>query len=362
MTLRRGRSRGLQARRGPGVHSASGASARPRTELVLRVVPMPADLNPSGDVFGGWIMSMVDIAGAVPAIRVARSKVATVAVDSLRLQAQPVSTGDIASFTRRGGARGAHLDHRGRRGPTQRHPENPVVVKVTRRLDLCRGGQIPHQAHDRGGLSPLQPSWPLAQPDDVGPRITPARRAISPAAAKQRQSGDAADYAEACRQRLVGFGVGLAGVAAVRACPAACAEGRAPSCDRGRTAPRSPAGTSLLTDMAVRVRRVELSTGWAVNSGLPLPQFGYFGRRVAGTRLTWRRSAGQTRCRGRRTWRRGSRAFPDSPDVGPEAAGFKEPVSVDAAGVRRHAYCIVCIIIIIIINMRSSIAFAPPIG
>lgn len=99
-------------------------------ELVLRVVPMPADLNPSGDVFGGWIMSMVDIAGAVPAIRVARSKVATVAVDSFVFR-QPVSMGDIVSFH-------AEVVRVGHTSITvdvevyaQRHPENPVVVKVT---------------------------------------------------------------------------------------------------------------------------------------------------------------------------------------------------------------------------------------
>ena len=99
-------------------------------ELVLRVMPMPADLNPSGDVFGGWIMSMVDIAGAVPAIALARSKVATVAVDSFVFK-QPVSVGDIVSFH-------AEVVRVGRTSITvevevfaERHPENPVVVKVT---------------------------------------------------------------------------------------------------------------------------------------------------------------------------------------------------------------------------------------
>ena len=48
----------------------------------LRVVAFPADLNPAGDVFGGWIMSMVDIAGSVAARRRARSRVVTVAVNS----------------------------------------------------------------------------------------------------------------------------------------------------------------------------------------------------------------------------------------------------------------------------------------
>jgi acyl-CoA thioesterase YciA len=49
-------------------------------EPTLRVVPMPADSNSSGDIFGGWVMSQVDIAGSIPAIRRARGRVATVAV------------------------------------------------------------------------------------------------------------------------------------------------------------------------------------------------------------------------------------------------------------------------------------------
>lgn len=64
---------------------------------VLRVMPMPADLNPSGDVFGGWIMAQVDIAGAVPAIKRARGRVATIAVNSFLFK-QPVSVGDVVSF------------------------------------------------------------------------------------------------------------------------------------------------------------------------------------------------------------------------------------------------------------------------
>lgn len=99
-------------------------------ELVLRVVPFPADLNPAGDVFGGWIMSMVDIAGAVPATRQARSRVATVAVDSFVFK-QPVSVGDVVSFY-------AQIVHIGHTSVTvdvevfaRRNPENPVVVKVT---------------------------------------------------------------------------------------------------------------------------------------------------------------------------------------------------------------------------------------
>ena len=69
----------------------------PTRDPVLRVVPMPADSNPAGDIFGGWIMSQVDIAGAIPALRLARGRVATVAVNSFVFK-QPVLIGDLVSF------------------------------------------------------------------------------------------------------------------------------------------------------------------------------------------------------------------------------------------------------------------------
>jgi acyl-CoA thioesterase YciA len=66
-------------------------------EPTLRVIPMPADANHTGDIFGGWIMAQVDLAGAVPAMRVARGRVATVAVNSFVFK-QPVFVGDIVSL------------------------------------------------------------------------------------------------------------------------------------------------------------------------------------------------------------------------------------------------------------------------
>ncbi len=63
----------------------------------LRVVPMPSDANFVGDIFGGWIMSQVDIAGSIPAIRRARGRVATVAVNSFSFK-QPVFVGDLVSL------------------------------------------------------------------------------------------------------------------------------------------------------------------------------------------------------------------------------------------------------------------------
>jgi acyl-CoA thioesterase YciA len=63
----------------------------------LRVVPMPADANHNGDIFGGWIMAQVDIAGGSTAGRIARGRVATVAVNSFVFK-QPVQIGDLLSF------------------------------------------------------------------------------------------------------------------------------------------------------------------------------------------------------------------------------------------------------------------------
>lgn len=63
----------------------------------LRVMPMPSDANMHGDVFGGWIMSQVDIAGSLPAVRRANGRVATVAVNSFLFK-QPVFVGDLLSF------------------------------------------------------------------------------------------------------------------------------------------------------------------------------------------------------------------------------------------------------------------------
>lgn len=69
----------------------------PERHAVLRVMPMPADANIHGDVFGGWIMAQVDIAGSVPAARRAAGRVATVAVNAFTFK-HPVFVGDLLSF------------------------------------------------------------------------------------------------------------------------------------------------------------------------------------------------------------------------------------------------------------------------
>lgn len=99
-------------------------------EPVLRVMPMPADLNAYGDVFGGWIMAQVDIAGAIPAMRRARGRVATVAVNSFMFK-QPISVGDLVSFYARVASVGRTSVSVDVEVFAQRHPENPITVKVT---------------------------------------------------------------------------------------------------------------------------------------------------------------------------------------------------------------------------------------
>ncbi|MBX3615764.1 acyl-CoA thioesterase [Nitrosomonas sp.] len=69
----------------------------PEGQPVLRTVPMPSDTNYAGDIFGGWIMSQVDMAGSIPAIRRACGRVATVAVNSFVFK-HPVFVGDLVSI------------------------------------------------------------------------------------------------------------------------------------------------------------------------------------------------------------------------------------------------------------------------
>ena len=82
----------------PKGHAASPGLALPLDkELVMKVIPMPADCNANGDIFGGWVMAQVDLAGSVLPARYARGRMATVAVKEFIFK-QPVRVGDILSF------------------------------------------------------------------------------------------------------------------------------------------------------------------------------------------------------------------------------------------------------------------------
>jgi len=99
-------------------------------ELVLRVVPMPADSNANGDIFGGWIMAQVDIAGSILPVRITKGRVTTVAVNQFIFK-QPVTMGDLLSFY-------ASVERVGNTSITvrvevyaERNPADMQIVKVT---------------------------------------------------------------------------------------------------------------------------------------------------------------------------------------------------------------------------------------
>ena len=70
------------------------ADTEPRGELTIRTMPMPADTNPAGDIFGGWVMSQMDIAGAIAAVEYVGGRVVTVAIEAMTFIA-PVKVGDV---------------------------------------------------------------------------------------------------------------------------------------------------------------------------------------------------------------------------------------------------------------------------
>ena len=74
--------------------SETTSEAAPKGELTTRTVAMPADTNPNGDIFGGWVLSQMDIAGGIAAIARAKGRVATVAVDAMSFL-RPVHVGDV---------------------------------------------------------------------------------------------------------------------------------------------------------------------------------------------------------------------------------------------------------------------------
>jgi acyl-CoA thioesterase YciA len=76
--------------------SSHDLPTEPHGELVIRTIAMPADTNPSGDMFGGWLMAQMDIGAAIYARNLSRSRVTTVAVDGMSFL-NPVSVGDIVN-------------------------------------------------------------------------------------------------------------------------------------------------------------------------------------------------------------------------------------------------------------------------
>jgi acyl-CoA thioesterase YciA len=149
----------MKSRRFPGqsafvfrleIRVAEKFCSLPSRDLTLRLVPKPADLNQNGDIFGGWVMAQVDVAGAIPAWRRARGRVVTVSVNSFLFK-QPISVGDIVSFY-------AEIIRVGTTSLTvrvevyaERNHDAPIAVKVTE-------AELTYVAiDDNGNKRPLPP-------------------------------------------------------------------------------------------------------------------------------------------------------------------------------------------------------------
>ena len=100
----------------------SEAQDQPRGEMQTRTLAMPADANPSGDIFGGWVLAQMDVAGGIAAAQIARGRVATVAVKEFRFLS-PVAVGDLVSCY-------AEIRHRGNTSITVH-----VIAEACRQLE-----------------------------------------------------------------------------------------------------------------------------------------------------------------------------------------------------------------------------------
>ena len=141
---------------------------RPYREPVLRVVPGPTDINANGHIFGGWVLSQMDIAAGIVASRRAQGPVATIAIDRMEFIA-PIHLRDLISRLCRGRARRPNVDggaNRGHRHPRPRRDRGqghrrPVHLRRARRASTARGRSIrpsanerpPRRTSGRGGLA-----------------------------------------------------------------------------------------------------------------------------------------------------------------------------------------------------------------
>ena len=112
------------------MHEGHASTTLPQREPTIRVAAMPSDANYTGDIFGGWLMGQVDIAGSIPAVHRAKGRVATVAVNSFVFK-QPIFIGDLVSFYTRIVKVGTTSITVDVEVYVQRDPANPQCLKVT---------------------------------------------------------------------------------------------------------------------------------------------------------------------------------------------------------------------------------------
>jgi acyl-CoA thioesterase YciA len=135
------------------VHTPPSDETGPRGDLCTRTLAMPADTNANGDIFGGWLLSQMDIAGGVAASKVAKSRTVTVSIDAMNFR-KPVYVGDLVSVH-------ANLVRVGRTSMTI-HLEAWVVRRKETKPILVTDGNFTYVAIDEEGRpQPIQRNEPL---------------------------------------------------------------------------------------------------------------------------------------------------------------------------------------------------------
>ena len=124
------------------VHAPLSNDAEPKGDLCIRTLAMPADTNANGDIFGGWLLSQMDIGGGVFASKVAKSRTVTVAIDAMNFR-KPVYVGDLVSVH-------ANLVRLGRTSITV-HLEAWVLRRRDREAILVTDGNFTYVAIDDQG-------------------------------------------------------------------------------------------------------------------------------------------------------------------------------------------------------------------
>ena len=124
------------------VHAPASDESGLRGDLCTRTLAMPADTNANGDIFGGWLLSQMDIAGGVAASKVAKSRTVTVSIDAMNFR-KPVYVGDLVSVH-------ANLVRVGRTSMTI-HLEAWVVRRKETKPILVTDGNFTYVAIDEQG-------------------------------------------------------------------------------------------------------------------------------------------------------------------------------------------------------------------
>ena len=125
------------------VHAAPNTETEPLGDLCTRTLAMPADTNQNGDIFGGWLLSQMDISGGIFASKIAKSRTVTVAIEAMNFR-KPVYVGDLVSVH-------AHLVKVGRTSVTV-HLEAWVLRRKELHAILVTDGNFTYVSIDDHGL------------------------------------------------------------------------------------------------------------------------------------------------------------------------------------------------------------------